>query len=103
MSASVAPTSFSGCPCCMPRRGFLAAAIMAGATSLAANAQAQAPSGQAPAPSPQPAGGGSSGGVHLAFHGHYPTEPKELLDWRKRQIDALKDPSQTPSRAALKI
>ncbi|HKG82764.1 MAG TPA: amidohydrolase family protein [Beijerinckiaceae bacterium] len=106
MSATVARTAFSDCPCCMPRRGFLAAAVMAGATSFAATAaEAQAPSGQAPAASPQPAagGGGAGGGVIVDCHGHYTTEPKELLDWRKRQIDALKDPSQTPSRASLKI
>ena len=66
MSATVARTAFSDCPCCMPRRGFLAAAVMAGATSFAATAaEAQAPSGQAPAASPQPAaGGGGSGGGH---------------------------------------
>ncbi len=66
MSATVARTAFSDCPCCMPRRGFLAAAVMAGATSFAATAaEAQAPSGQAPAASPQPAaGGGGSGGAH---------------------------------------
>ncbi|MFL5145534.1 MAG: hypothetical protein ACJ8DP_19660, partial [Microvirga sp.] len=106
MSATVARTAFSDCPCCMPRRGFLAAAVMAGATSFAATtAEAQAVSGQVPAASPQPAagGGGAGGGVIVDCHGHYTTEPKELLDWRKRQIDALKDPSQTPSRASLKI
>ncbi|MFL5231058.1 MAG: hypothetical protein ACJ8C7_22590, partial [Microvirga sp.] len=105
MSATVARTAFSDCPCCMPRRGFLAAAVIAGATSFAATAaEAQAPSAQAPAASPQPAaGGGGAGGVIVDCHGHYTTEPKELLDWRKRQIDALKDPSQTPSRASLKI
>ena len=108
----------SGCPCCMPRRGFLAAAVV-GATSFAATAveaqapsagQAQAPpapqpSGQAPmpAPSPQAAVGSGSGGLIVDCHGHYTTEPKELLDWRRRQIDAVKDPSQTPSRDSLKI
>ena len=78
MSATVARTAFSDCPCCMPRRGFLAAAVMAGATSFAASAaEAQAPSGQAPTASPQPAaGGGGSGGVIVDCHGHYTTEPQ---------------------------
>jgi 4-oxalmesaconate hydratase len=36
-------------------------------------------------------------------HGHYTTEPAELHDWRKKQIAGIKDPSQAPSRASLKI
>ncbi|MDP3767660.1 MAG: amidohydrolase, partial [Dehalococcoidia bacterium] len=36
-------------------------------------------------------------------HGHYTTAPKELAAWRQRQVAGLKDPSQTPSRAALSI
>src|SRR5918911_333200 len=73
MAATPLHAFSSGCPCCMPRPGFL------------------------------PAAGSGSGGLIVDCHGHYATEPKELLDWRKRQIDAVKDPSQTPSRASLKI
>jgi 4-oxalmesaconate hydratase len=36
-------------------------------------------------------------------HGHYTTAPKELEAFRKKQIDALKDPAQNPSRESLKI
>src|SRR4051794_15968832 len=36
-------------------------------------------------------------------HGHYTTEPKDLLRWRKEQIDNLKDPAEQPSKASLKI
>ncbi len=36
-------------------------------------------------------------------HGHYTTEPEELLAFRKAQIAALKDPAQKPSAANLKI
>jgi 4-oxalmesaconate hydratase len=90
------------CACCMPRRGFLRAAMMAGAGSLGASSTgAQAQTAQAPAPGPatRPA----SGGLIVDCHGHYTTEPKALLDWRKRQIDSLNDPSQTPSRDAIKV
>jgi len=36
-------------------------------------------------------------------HGHYTTAPRDLEIFRQRQIAALDDPSQAPSRAALKI
>ncbi len=36
-------------------------------------------------------------------HGHYTTEPKPLTDFRQKQIAALKDPSQKPSAATVKI
>ncbi|MFY9626434.1 MAG: amidohydrolase family protein [Rhodoplanes sp.] len=36
-------------------------------------------------------------------HGHYTTEPRQLLDFRQRQIAALKDQAERPSRAALAI
>ncbi len=31
-------------------------------------------------------------------HGHYTTEPKDLHDYRKRQVAGVKDPSQMPAR-----
>src|ERR1700674_3659259 len=36
-------------------------------------------------------------------HGHYTTEPKDLLRWRKEQVDNLKDPAKQPSKASLKV
>ena len=36
-------------------------------------------------------------------HGHYTTEPQKLHDWRKGQVAGIKDPSQKPARANLKI
>ena len=36
-------------------------------------------------------------------HGHYTTTPKPLDEYRKRQIAALKDPAQAPSRDMLKF
>ncbi|MBV9530344.1 MAG: amidohydrolase family protein, partial [Bradyrhizobium sp.] len=36
-------------------------------------------------------------------HGHYTTEPQELLEWRKRQIAAIGDHAQMPTTDALKI
>ena len=36
-------------------------------------------------------------------HGHYTTAPKELEAFRQSQIAGLSDPSQTPSKASLKI
>ena len=36
-------------------------------------------------------------------HGHYTTEPAELLEWRKKQIDAIGDAPQMPKVDALKI
>ena len=32
-------------------------------------------------------------------HGHYTTEPKDLLRWRKEQIDNLKSPAKQPPRS----
>ena len=89
------------CDCCMPRRGFLrAAAMAAGAGSFAAAGGAQA---QAPAASSRPAAGSGYAGMIVDCHGHYTTEPQPLHAWRKRQIDSLNDPSQTPKRDELKI
>jgi 4-oxalmesaconate hydratase len=36
-------------------------------------------------------------------HGHYTTAPKALEEWRNKQIASIKDPSQTPRVADLKI
>ena len=91
------------CACCMPRRAFLrAAATMAGAGSFGVStgaAQAQTATGSGPSPTTS----SGPGGLIVDCHGHYTTEPKALLDWRKRQIDSLNDRSQTPSRDALRI
>ena len=36
-------------------------------------------------------------------HGHYTTAPKQLEEWRKRQIAALEDAKRTPAKGALGI
>jgi 4-oxalmesaconate hydratase len=36
-------------------------------------------------------------------HGHYTTAPKQLEEWRKRQIAALEDAKHTPSKGTLSI
>ena len=36
-------------------------------------------------------------------HGHYTTEPKDLLRWRKEQVDNVKNPAKQPSKASLKV
>ena len=36
-------------------------------------------------------------------HGHYTTAPKQLEDWRKRQIAALEDDKHVPSKGTLGI
>jgi 4-oxalmesaconate hydratase len=36
-------------------------------------------------------------------HGHYTTEPQKLHDFRKSQVAGIKDPTQKPSAATLKI
>jgi 4-oxalmesaconate hydratase len=45
----------------------------------------------------------SGSGLIIDCHGHYTTEPQELLDWRKKQIAAIGDRSQMPSVDQLKI
>jgi 4-oxalmesaconate hydratase len=47
----------------------------------------------------------SSGGGDLVIdcHGHYTTEPKEVLDWRKRQITAIGDAARMPSVDSLEV
>ncbi len=94
-------TPVGGCPCCMPRRGFLRSAMMAGAASAAA-------AGLTGAASAQPSTGAATNrppyaGLVVDCHGHYTTEPKAMLDWRKRQIDSINDPAQSPSPSALKV
>src|SRR5579875_609905 len=39
----------------------------------------------------------------IDVHGHYTTAPRELRDYRQRQIDGLKDPSHVPSKGELNI
>ena len=51
----------------------------------------------------EPEAGNERGAMIIDCHGHYTTEPQKLHDFRKNQIAAIKDPSQKPSAAALKI
>jgi 4-oxalmesaconate hydratase len=36
-------------------------------------------------------------------HGHYTTEPKDMMRWRKEQVDNVKDPAKQPPRSSLKV
>src|SRR3954454_19975238 len=115
LNADLAPrTPAAGCSCWVHRRGFLRSAMVAGAASPAAPRTVQAQTASAPprtggakavaAPAPQrAAAGGGSAGMIIDCHGHYTTEPQPLLEWRKRQIAALDDPSQMPRPEDLKI
>src|SRR5258708_10871393 len=45
-----------------------------------------------------------SGGVMIIdCHGHYTTEPKDLLRWRKEQVEHVKEAAKQPSKASLKV
>ncbi|HVV39696.1 MAG TPA: amidohydrolase family protein [Nitrobacter sp.] len=44
-----------------------------------------------------------SAGPIIDCHGHYTTEPAQLIEWRKRQIAAIGDRAQMPSVESLKI
>ncbi|MEJ8840135.1 amidohydrolase family protein [Ramlibacter sp. AN1133] len=41
--------------------------------------------------------------IIIDCHGHYTTAPKQLEDWRNRQVAGLKDPAQEPKVSELKI
>ena len=84
---------FTGCSCCNIGR-FQAMAASGPLLSAATNLEAsEGPRRGVP----------SGGGLIIDCHGHYTTEPQELLDWRKRQIAAIGDRSQMPSIDQLKI
>ncbi len=87
----------TGCDCCGAGRWLLPAGIQAMA-SMPPPTNIEAMSGAGRARS-------SSGGSDLVIdcHGHYTTEPKEVLDWRKRQIAAIGDASQMPSVDSLEV
>src|SRR5262245_59232272 len=36
-------------------------------------------------------------------HGHYTTEPKDLLRWRKEQVDHANEPAKQPAKASLRV
>jgi 4-oxalmesaconate hydratase len=82
-----------GCACCGPRPNIWQAAPAASSLPPPTNIEAMA--GR-----PRMA---SAGGMIIDCHGHYTTEPPEMLDWRKRQIAAINDPKQTPSIDSLKV
>src|SRR5437764_6969610 len=45
----------------------------------------------------------SDGAMIIDCHGHYTTEPKDLLRWRKEQVDNLKNPAKRPAKTSLKV
>jgi 4-oxalmesaconate hydratase len=83
---------FGGCACC---NGVPFQATTASGTSLSPPTNLEA------GEDPRRAAG--SNRLIIDCHGHYTTEPQELLDWRKRQIAAIGDHAQTPSVDSLKI
>jgi len=84
---------FTGCACCSIGP-FQAMAASGSGLSAATNLEAgEGPRRAAPL----------SSGLIIDCHGHYTTEPQELLDWRKRQIAAIGDRAQMPSVDSLKI
>jgi 4-oxalmesaconate hydratase len=86
----------TGCACCGPGLRFIHAAMGPGASSSfppPVNIEAMG----------EPRHASAAGETIIDCHGHYTTEPKELLDWRKRQIAAIGDRSQMPTIESLKI
>ena len=91
MIAETDPLAGAACLCCLPRRGFMRGLAGLGAAAVAASS--------IPARS-EPSG---YTGLVIDCHGHYTTEPPAMLAWRKRQIDAINDPAQSPSPSDLKV
>ena len=84
----------AGCACCGDAwQPFLAMA--ASGTGLSSPTNLEADQG---APRAMP-----STGPIIDCHGHYTTEPAQLIEWRKRQIAAIGDRAQMPSAESLKI
>jgi 4-oxalmesaconate hydratase len=87
-----ASTQLASCPCC----GIGPFQAMAASTAgISAPTNLEASEGKRRA--------APASGLIIDCHGHYTTEPQELLDWRKRQVAAIGDRSQMPSVDALKI
>ncbi len=82
-----------GCACCGPRLNPWR--VASGGSSLPPATNIEAIEGRSRA--------AGAGGMIVDCHGHYTTEPTAMLDWRKRQIAAINDPSQMPSVDSLEI
>jgi len=85
----------TGCACCGSRFDFVRAAMGPASSSLPPAVNLEASSGLRRA--------SAAGEIIIDCHGHYTTEPQELLDWRKRQVAAIGDRSQMPSIDSLEI
>ena len=85
----------TGCDCCSAGRWPTAMQAMA-SMPPPTNIEAMTGAGRA-----RTASGG--GDLVIDCHGHYTTEPKEVLEWRKRQIAAIGDASQMPSVDELEV
>jgi 4-oxalmesaconate hydratase len=82
----------TGCPCCSIGP-FQAMAAPSSGLSAPTNLEA----------SKEPRRNAPSSELIIDCHGHYTTEPQELIDWRKRQIAGIGDRSQMPLVDSLKI
>jgi 4-oxalmesaconate hydratase len=88
-----------GCDCFARQFDFLRPAITASpVTRIASPTNIEAMSGDRRKADPS-----ADHSLVIDCHGHYTTEPQELFDWRKRQIDAIGDRSQAPSIESFKV
>jgi 4-oxalmesaconate hydratase len=87
------------CACCGPRAPLWQAAPL----GLAATAASSIPPATNVEAIEGKSRGASAARMIVDCHGHYTTEPQEMLDWRKRQIAAINDPAQRPSVDSLKV
>ncbi len=81
------------CTCCGPRAPLWQAAAASASVPPATNIEAMEGKSR----------GLGAGNMIVDCHGHYTTEPQAMLDWRKRQIAAINDPSQRPSVDSLEV
>ncbi|SDP44510.1 4-oxalomesaconate hydratase [Afipia sp. GAS231] len=88
------------CGCYAPPAGMLAAMAV---NEVSPDAAASPVNVEAAAGARSKSAGAAASSLVIDCHGHYTTEPKAPFDWRKRQIDAIGDPSRAPRIDELEI